>query len=86
MTRTVDPKAVKDYILKHLRVSGSSGVPTEISDNVNLIESGVLDSMGFVSMIVAIEDNFGISIDLADSDPQDFLTVRGLVTIVAPDV
>ncbi len=35
----------------------------EISDSYDLVEAGILDSLGFVNLMLAMELNLGISID-----------------------
>jgi len=43
---------------------------------------GLLDSFGFVDLVLFIEQRTGIKIDLADADPSEFTVVKGLCKIV----
>ena len=52
---------------------------TEIPDDFSLLESGVYDSLGFVELISALEDEFGVQMDFSDSDPEELMTLGGLV-------
>jgi D-alanine--poly(phosphoribitol) ligase subunit 2 len=53
------------------------------SDDTDLIEEGLLDSLVFVELLVGLEDTFGIQIDIVDLDIEDFRTVRQIGRLVA---
>jgi acyl carrier protein len=48
----------------------------------NYLETGVLDSMGVVEMIVEFENSFKICFSPEDMLSPDFQTVGGLVTLI----
>ncbi len=58
---------------------GSANV--KITENTNLLESGLLDSLGFVELILFLENQSGREIDLMDVDPAEFCVVKGLCRI-----
>ena len=47
--------------------------------NVNLFDSGRLDSLGIIELIVAIEDNFNIKLDPAIVTRKDIETPNKLI-------
>lgn len=53
----------------------------DISPETDLIASGMLDSFGFIDLIVFMESQSGCRIDLTDVDPNDFSIVKGLCRI-----
>ena len=53
----------------------------EITEDTNLMESGLLDSIGFVGLIVFVERQMGCNVDLIDVDPGEFSTVKGLARV-----
>jgi acyl carrier protein len=53
----------------------------EISAGTDLIASGMLDSFGFIDLIVFIETQSGCRIELTDVDPSEFCIVKGLCRI-----
>jgi D-alanine--poly(phosphoribitol) ligase subunit 2 len=53
------------------------------SDDTDLIEEGLLDSLVFVELLVGLEDTFGIHVDIVDLDIEDFRTVRQIGRLVA---
>jgi len=50
--------------------------------NVNLFDSGRLDSLGIIELIVAIEDKFNIILDPAIVERKDIETPNKLVEYV----
>lgn len=54
----------------------------EISADTELLGTGILDSFGFLDLVVHIESTTGLQIDLADADPSEFAVVRGLCNLV----
>jgi aminoglycoside 3-N-acetyltransferase len=50
------------------------GVP----DNFDLVESGILDSMDLLTLIIKLKEKFNITVDLSDIDPDFATTVNGL--------
>jgi acyl carrier protein len=75
---------VVQWVREH-RLSNGNGHAshghTEISQSTNLLESGALDSFGFVELLLFIEDLCGSNIDLQDVDPGDFTVVGNLCRI-----
>ncbi len=53
----------------------------EISADTDLIAGGLLDSFGFIDLILFIESQSGCKIDLTDVDPSEFCVVKGLCRI-----
>lgn len=50
----------------------------EITEDTNIISTGLLDSFGFIELILYLENRIGCEIDLSDVDPGDFTVVKGL--------
>ena len=55
------------------RVDGVS-----VDDSASLLEMTTLDSLGVVELLVAIEEEFSISIDFVTVDPESLLSISGL--------
>ena len=66
-----------DWIKANKRISNQ----VEISADTELLGSGILDSFGFLDLIVHVESKTGLQIDLADADPEEFAVVRGLCNL-----
>lgn len=70
-----------DWIKSNKRISNH----VEISADTELLESGILDSFGFLDLILHVESKTGLQIDLADADPSEFAIVRGLSNLALKD-
>jgi acyl carrier protein len=71
---------VKSVILAHLAQSITElGLePAELSDDFDLLTSGVIDSLGVVELIGAIEQQLGLVLDLSELDPENLTTLGPL--------
>ncbi|MFQ5792389.1 MAG: GNAT family N-acetyltransferase [Acidobacteriota bacterium] len=71
-------KEVRSLVLAHLETPlAANGLhPRDVPDDFDLLTGGVIDSLGFVELLAAVEQHFGIQIDFEDLDPEN-LTVIG---------
>lgn len=71
---------IRAFILAEARkAAAAKGLGTlEITDDLHLVDAGLLDSISFLGLIAALEEQFGAAVDLADADPAEFFTVGGL--------
>lgn len=75
-----NPEAIRDFIGNYLRqefVGQGQAPPTDISDDHDLLLSGVVDSMDFLNLMLAVAAHFGQRIDFEGLDPEQ-------MTIVGP--
>ena len=77
MSREQMQKLLIEWIKANKRTSND----IEITPDTELLGSGLLDSFGFLDLIVFIESNTGLQVDLADADPGEFSMVRGLCNL-----
>lgn len=61
----------KAYILEMVADSLELWGITEPDDDFDLIESGVVDSMAFLDLVVGIETHFGVQVDFEELDPEN---------------
>jgi D-alanine--poly(phosphoribitol) ligase subunit 2 len=52
------------------------------ADDVDLFESGLIDSLAFAELLVALEREFGIAIPVEDIDLERFRTIGALTAMV----
>jgi acyl carrier protein len=74
----VSAQDVRSFILTRLHSSIlEAGLdPAAIRDDFDMLTEGVIDSLGVVELLTAIEQHLGVTIDFADLDPES-LTVVG---------
>lgn len=63
---------IKNFIVTELM---SDGNVTELTDTTLLIESGIIDSLGIMSLLGYLEDNFSVQISGDDLIPENFSTI-----------
>ena len=54
--------------------------------NANLLATGIIDSLAFVSLLLAIEQEFAVSIDVSSLDLDDFTSVQRITGFIRVQV
>lgn len=68
--------------LKEVTTNFGNGA-ADVAPEANLLENGFIDSLGFVSLMSAIEQAYDIELDFDEADPKSFTTIQGLVDCTA---
>lgn len=55
------------------------------SPQADLFDSGVVDSLSFVELLVHLEEEFGKRIELEELDLDDFRTVAKIARVLSPN-
>ena len=71
--------SVLNWIKEH-KLPGNRDAP-EITEEIDLITDGVLDSMGLVDLLLFVEEQTGRPIDLITVEPKDVCVVKNLCRI-----
>lgn len=72
-------QAVRD----HLKAEFLADRPdTELTDELNLIDQQIIDSLGIFMMVAFLEEKFGISIDGGELTPTNFETIPAIASLV----
>lgn len=76
----IDPALFKETVLSY--VAGIDPVAAQElrqkNDDFNFLEAGYMDSFGFVDLMNHLEEKTGIIADLAEADPTELGTLKGL--------
>jgi len=54
----------------------------DFTKDMNFIEQGMLDSFDVVSLVTALDEEFGISIDGIDILPENFASIDSIVALL----
>jgi acyl carrier protein len=54
----------------------------DFSENVDFIESGMLDSFDIITLVNALDERFGISIDGVDVLPENFSSIDNILALL----
>ena len=72
--------AVKQFIRCELAPDVGDG---ELRDDVSLLDSGILDSLGIMTLLSFIESSFGVHIPVEQIEPANFETVTSISVLIA---
>jgi acyl carrier protein len=70
---------VTDLIADNLRWGGTR---SELAPDFPLIENHVIDSLGMLTLVSALEDEFGIDVEDEDLVPDNFGTIGQIAAFV----
>lgn len=68
---------IEGYLQMRLRDMRVSDV--EITGELNMIDTGIINSMGFIELVAEIEEEFGVDVDFEHYRPEELSTVSGLI-------
>jgi acyl carrier protein len=71
---------IRDFVLD--RLAPTSG-RSDIADDDDLIDSGVIDSLGIFQLVAFLEETFGIAIGDEEITPENFGSVAAIERLVA---
>jgi len=54
----------------------------DFSENVDFIETGMLDSFDIITLVNALDERFGISIDGVDVLPENFSSIENILELL----
>jgi len=72
-------QAIRDYIIKEF-LPGES--PDNVTDELPLISSGILDSIATLKLVLFIEERFGIALEAHETDKENMDTLAQMVATV----
>jgi acyl carrier protein len=77
--------AVRHFLLNYFSaVIAANGLrPQELSDDFDLLKAGIVDSLGVIEMISAVEERFNITVDFEALDPGDIAVLGAFSRFVA---
>ena len=76
---------VRRFLLNRFsaRLTANGINPSDVGDNYDLIEAGIVDSLGLLEMIAAVEEHFNITVYFESMDPAQLPVVGVFSGIVA---
>jgi acyl carrier protein len=74
---TISVDAVRDFVVEYLDESlQRMGIEAaEVSDGFDIYAAGLIDSLGLLELITAVEEHFGLDIDFEALDPEGLTMV-----------
>jgi acyl carrier protein len=59
-----------------------NSVTKNLTDDISLVESGIIDSLGILKVLLFIEETFGFKVDEQDVVPEYFENVNALAAYI----
>jgi len=56
---------------------------SSVTDRTNLVEAGLLNSAGFLDLLMLLEQAVGVEIDFAEIDPENLMSIEDICGYVA---
>ena len=56
--------------------------PEQLNSELNLLDNGIVDSLGLLRLIAWVGDNYGIPVNELDISPNDFESVSSIHSFV----
>ena len=53
-----------------------------ISDNTDLLESGIIDSLGVLDLVAFLQQEFAVAVDDGDLTPENFKSIEAMAQFV----
>jgi len=75
MSQPTIESLVREYIAKEI-AAGADAPP--LDDETKLIESGILDSLSILKLVIFIEEQFGLKVAPDDVVPDNFQTIPAI--------
>lgn len=72
-----------ENIMNYLNKYFKAFYKPELSPETNLFENGALDSMGIVTLISNISDDFQLNIEPEDINEENFQSIKNIATLIA---
>ncbi len=57
---------------------------TEIPEDLNLIDAGIIDSLGLLRIVVFLEEQFQVVIEPEDMVPENLNSIKAISNMVSP--
>lgn len=75
MTDSDVEDSIRDYVVREIAVSSDTST---IKDDTKLIESGILDSLSVLKLVIFIESRFGLKVAPDEVVADNFQTISAI--------
>lgn len=81
-TTMVEIDTVKNKVAEHI-VSSSFNDKTKLEEDTMIFKEGILDSMGLMTLITFLEEEFGIATQDTDLVEENFESIKAITNFVS---
>lgn len=76
---------IKNKVLGYFEQHGNQGLAGQTEEeklNCYYLDTGVIDSMGIIMMVMYLEQEFGVQFSAEDMQSYEFQTPKGLISLI----
>ncbi len=70
---------IKNFVLEELSLDGEVKI---LNDDDQLLERGIIDSMGILRLLAFLEENYGVLLSTEELNPDNFSTILNIAELV----
>jgi len=74
---------VREVVEDYFRGAGVAVDPAALTPELDLLDSGLIDSTSFLELVAMLEERLGIGIDFLEVDPAAMTTLSGIARSLA---
>lgn len=74
---------VREFIIGRYAEALESAGREDVDDDLDLMNEGIIDSFGVIELITAVEQRFGIELDMSGIDPEKLTVIAPLSEYIA---
>lgn len=78
-----DQAQIEQFIMDHLKAMAEKAGAKEFTAQSNVLEDGILDSLGLLELVSSIEKEFGVSVEFFKVEPEEFETAGSVAAALA---
>lgn len=71
---------LKQYIIQEFVPEGHT---EDITDDMDLIQNGILDSLAVLKLVAFIEDNYNIALEPEEIDPENLKSLAAISAMIS---
>ena len=83
--KPVSKEAVREFLVNHFSqaIANRGVTPETVGDSFDLLQEGIVDSLGIIEMISEIEKHFEVTVDFEGLPAEEFTVVGPFCHYVA---
>jgi len=73
---------IRQFLMEELKQLSDDGNVEYLTDDIPLIENGIIDSMMILSLLVFLEEKYGLLLSKDELKPENFGTIQKIHDLV----
>lgn len=74
---------LKQYIIQEFV---PEGLAAEITDDMDLIQNGILDSLAVLKLVAFVEDSYDVALEPEEIDPENLKSIAAISALITEKI